>query len=62
MLGTLDFAGLEHWAPFNFPKSTALLFSFPPNPLPLPPPPHPPHQVKEGPHQVHLLRPHYYLN
>ena len=24
MLGTLDFAGSEHWAPFNFPYSTAL--------------------------------------
>ena len=24
MLGTLDFTGSEHWAPFNFPWSTAL--------------------------------------
>ena len=24
MLGTLDFTGSEHQAPFNFPKSTAL--------------------------------------
>ena len=24
MLGTLDFAVSEHWAPFNFPYSTAL--------------------------------------
>ena len=26
MLGTLDFTILEHWAPFNFPYSTALVF------------------------------------
>ena len=25
MLGTLDFTGSEHWAPFNFLWSTALL-------------------------------------
>ena len=24
MLSTLDFTGSEHWAPFNFPESTAL--------------------------------------
>ena len=24
MLGTLDFTGSEHWAPFNFSQSTAL--------------------------------------
>ena len=24
MLGSLDFTGSEHWAPFNFPQSTAL--------------------------------------
>ena len=24
MLGTLDFTVSEHWAPFNFPQSTAL--------------------------------------
>ena len=24
MQGTLDFTGSEHWAPLNFPKSTAL--------------------------------------
>ena len=24
MLGTLGFTGSEHWAPFNFPQSTAL--------------------------------------
>ena len=26
MLGTLDFAGSEHWAPFNFPYRTALIY------------------------------------
>ena len=24
MLGTLEFTGAEHWAPFTFPQSTAL--------------------------------------
>ena len=28
MLATLDFTGLEHWAPFNFPQSTALIVFF----------------------------------
>ena len=28
MLGTLDFIVSEHWAPFNFPSSTAWLFLF----------------------------------
>ena len=29
LLGTLDFTGSEHWAPFNFPQSTALvLYTF----------------------------------
>ena len=27
-LGTLVFAGPEHWACFNFPKSTALFFLY----------------------------------
>ena len=52
MLGIIDFAGSEHWAPFSFPKSTAL-------PSPSPPPSH---QVKEGPYQVHLLRPYHSIN
>ena len=28
MLGTLDFTGSQHWAPFNFPYSTALRLPF----------------------------------
>ena len=27
VLGTLDFTVSEHWAPFNFPQSTALLIN-----------------------------------
>ena len=39
MLGTLDFAGSEHWAPFNFPRSTAMRTALPSPPQPPPPPP-----------------------
>ena len=27
LLGTLDFTGLEHWAPFDFSQSTVSLFA-----------------------------------
>ena len=39
MLGTLDFAGSEHWAPFNFPRSIALRTALPSPPTTPPPPP-----------------------
>ena len=34
MLGTLDFTSSEHWAPFNFCQSTALLLLFVSNTMP----------------------------
>ena len=33
MLGTLDFTVSEHWAPFNFPQSTALVTCKPEPPV-----------------------------